>query len=254
MSRLKGLDLDYNYKLSNSANYGGARNTANIKYIVIHYTANNGDTDTGNGSYFSNNKVGAGAHYFVDEDSCTQSVPDNKIAYHCETRGMPFKCSCRNANSIGIEMCSDIVNGKYVITEQTKLNAVILTKWLMQKYNVPVNKVIRHYDVCGKICPEPWVRNVDEWNDFKNRLEENDMTEAEVKKIAKKEANDLIYEYVTSKKEKVYNTLDEVPDWGKATVKKLIHSGVIKGTDTGLDISNTLLRLLVINDRAGLYD
>lgn len=79
------------------------------------------------------------------------------------------------------------------------------------------------------------------------------MTEAEVTKIATQVANDLIYKYVTSKN-KVYNVIDEVPDWGKDTVKKLINKGVLKGNEKGLDLSYTLLRLLVINDRAGVYD
>lgn len=172
MSRLTGLNLEYNYRLAKSTNYGKERNTSNIKYIVIHYTGNNGDTDTGNGNYFANNNTGTSSHYFVDEDSCTQAVPDNHIAYHCESKGMKFKCGCRNANSIGVEMCSDVVNGKYLITERTKTNALILTKWLMAKYSVPASNVIRHYDVCGKLCPEPWVRISAEWQDFKNRLEE----------------------------------------------------------------------------------
>ncbi len=250
MGRITGLDLDYNYKLSNPANYGSKRSTSNIKWLVIHYTANNGDTDTGNGNYFKNNEVGAGAHYFVDEDSCTQSVPDNYIAFHCQTPGMPLKCGCRNNNSIGIEMCSDIVNGKYVITKQTKLNAVILTKWLMKKYNIPASRVIRHWDVCGKECPKPWIgNNNSEWNDFKNKLEENDMTEEQVKKIATQVANDMVYKYA----DKIYNKIEEVPDWGRATVKKLMDKGILVGSEKGLDLSYTLLRLLVINDRAGIY-
>lgn len=80
--------------------------------------------------------------------------------------------------------------------------------------------------------------------------EVDDMTEAEVKKIATKIANDMIYEY----RDKVYNKIEDVPDWGKATVRKLLNKGILKGSEKGLDLSYTLLRLLVINDRAGLYD
>ena len=81
MGTLQGLNLPYSCKPANSKNYGGKRSIGNIKYIVLHYTANNGDTDTGNGNYFANNIVGASAHYFVDEDSCTQAVPDDYIAW-----------------------------------------------------------------------------------------------------------------------------------------------------------------------------
>ena len=61
--------------LANKNNYGGKRSTSNIKYIVIHYTGNDGDTDENNSKYFKNNIVKASAHYFVDDDSITQSVP-----------------------------------------------------------------------------------------------------------------------------------------------------------------------------------
>ena len=71
------------------------RKTSAIKYIVIHYTANDGDTDEGNGKYFHNSIVKASAHYFVDSDSVTQSVPDDYTAYsvggskygNCKTTG-----------------------------------------------------------------------------------------------------------------------------------------------------------------------
>lgn len=83
--------------------------------------------------------------------------------------------------------------------------------------------------------------------------EVEDMTKAQVKEIATQVANDMIYRYVTSQNE-VYNSLQEVPDWGKATVSKLVDRGILAGNEKGLGISYTLLRVLVINDRAGLYD
>ena len=40
----------------------------------------------------------------------------------------------------------------------------------MDKYNIPVENVLRHYDVTGKICPEPYVRSTAQWNSFKSYL------------------------------------------------------------------------------------
>ncbi len=60
-----------------------------------------------------------------------------------------------------------------------------------------------------------------------------------------------------------YNSIDELPKWAKPTVKKLIDRGFLRGTvvkrdkegyPTGLDLSEDMVRLLVINDRAGVYD
>lgn len=51
-----------------------------------------------------------------------------------------------------------------------------------------------------------------------------------------------------------YNTLEEVPEWGKATVEKLIQKGALKGDENGLNMDEVLLRTLVIHDRLGIYD
>ena len=63
--------MAYTFKtnIANKRNYGGKRNTSAIKYIVIHYTGNDGDSDEANARYFKNNIVKASAHYFVDDDS-----------------------------------------------------------------------------------------------------------------------------------------------------------------------------------------
>ena len=70
---------------------------------------------------------------------------------------------------IGIEMCSH--NG--VIAEETIANAVALTRYLMSMYNVPVDRVVRHYDLCSKNCPgwSGWLPPAEtKWAAFKKRL------------------------------------------------------------------------------------
>ena len=153
---------------------------ARIKYIVIHYTANNGDTAWGNTNYFKQYR-GASAHYFVDEENIYQSVEDKNIAWHVGANTY-FHKECRNHNSIGIELCSYINNkGNYDFKPKTVDNAVWLTKMLMKKYGVPAANVIRHYDVTHKICPEPYVRDTAAWNAFKKRLTEDTAETVKVK-------------------------------------------------------------------------
>ena len=50
--------------------------------------------------------------------------------------------------------------------------AAELTRYLMDKYNVPASHVIRHYDVTGKICPNPYVYNTTAhtWDEFKKKI------------------------------------------------------------------------------------
>ena len=52
-----------------------------IKYLVFHYTGNDGDQAANNAAYFQNNIVQASAHYFVDDTTVWRSVPDLKVAW-----------------------------------------------------------------------------------------------------------------------------------------------------------------------------
>lgn len=167
-------------------NYGNMRFTGAVKYIVIHYTGNDGDTDEANAKYFQRNIVEASAHYFVDDDSITQSVPDNYVAWsvggakYPKTKGGKFYGKCTNDNSISVELCDTNKNGKFDFTEKTLNNAVELVRLLMKKYKVPVENIIRHYDVTGKVCPQPFVKSEKKWKEFKERLEEEMVEDAKM--------------------------------------------------------------------------
>ena len=56
--------------------------------------------------------------------------------------------------------------------ETTVQSAIELTRYLMKKYNIPADHVIRHYDVTGKICPNPYVYNTGTytWDAFKKSI------------------------------------------------------------------------------------
>lgn len=172
--------------LAARGNYGSSRSSDDIKYIVLHYTGNDFDSDEGNGNYFHNNVVKASAHYFVDSDSMTQSVPDhfvawsvggNKYADCAKTGGGKFYGKCTNANSISIEMCDDKKDGKLMASDKTIANAQKLTKELMKKYKIPLENVIRHFDVTGKHCPAYYVDEA-KWATFKAGLEDKNMDNA----------------------------------------------------------------------------
>lgn len=156
------------------------------EWIVIHYTANNGDTAKGNCNYFTKEYRGASANYFVDENEIWQCVEDKDIAWHVGAK--TYYNGCRNSNSIGIELCSRISSdGKYYFKEQTVNNAIELTKMLMKKYNIDINHVCRHYDVTHKICPAPFVNNPIAWEQFLDRLEDKIVTQEEQIELIKKE-------------------------------------------------------------------
>lgn len=168
--------------ISNRKNYGSKRSTSLIKYLVYHYTANDGDTDEANAKYFHNNVVKASAHRFVDDDSVTISVPDNYVAWHCGgglqgSKGHTYYKKCTNTNSIGIEMCDTKRNGKYEVSAKTRANAIALGKEIVKKYGIKKENVIRHYDVTGKNCPAYFVKDEEAWQKFKDEIFETEKKE-----------------------------------------------------------------------------
>lgn len=219
-------------KLAKKENYGAIRNLSRIKYIVIHFTANNGDTAKNNLNYFSSHVTNTSAHYFVDEFEVCQSVDDNLVAYHCGgglqgKNGHSFYNKCTNTNSIGVELCSrKNTKGEYYFKDETIKNAVNFVHELMKKYNISSTNVIRHFDVTGKICPAPFVYNTKAWDDFKNML---------INGIIESEEEDMKY----------YQSINEIPfDEGKQVIEKLVKIGVIKGDGKGLNISDDMIRIL----------
>lgn len=237
--------MQIRFQQANAGNYlAAARGQAQIDYLVIHFTANDGDTAQNNADYFARENISTSAHYFVDENEVWQSVRDADIAWHCGTRGTYYHPYCRNANSIGIELCSRLEGGRYVFRSSTVDNAVQLVRQLMSRYGIAADHVVRHYDVTHKNCPAPFVENAAAWQAFKRRLTEqevDDMTVDEVKQII-----------AQSKTE--YATVETVPEWGRATVAKLLKKGWLKGENNGaLNLPHDMLRVLVINDRAGIY-
>lgn len=188
-----------NFKQANGANFARGR-TQPIEFLVIHYTANNGDTVQNNLDYFAGNAVGASAHYFVDENGYGQSVKDQDTAWHCGANSYRHP-TCRNANSIGIELCSKKDSrGNYYFMDQTVYNAAALARQLMQTYGIDRSHVLRHYDVTGKRCPAPMVDNPTLWENFLNLLEDRTMTYAEAIETVKEKTglSDATMQFLTS--------------------------------------------------------
>ena len=169
--------------IANRNNYGSSRDTSDIKYIVIHYTGNNGDKAVSNAKYFHNNNVGVSAHYFIDENEIYQSVQDDYIAWHCGAKTYKH-LKCRNNNSIGVEHCSYMKNGKWYFKEATIEKSIELVAELMKKYNIPISNVVRHADVTGKSCPQPFLYNNADWNNYLSKVESKykELTEPKLNK------------------------------------------------------------------------
>lgn len=175
------------------------------QYIAIHYTAgtnsNPGKAQNTYNTFISRN---ASADFAVDDRDIVQFNPDINNNYCWSVGDSKNKYSsggslygkANNKNTISIEICSTLKPGTsssaanhsgWTFTNDALNNAVKLTKILMEKYNIPFDRVIRHYDISGKLCPGVigWNNetiydtsgkqtkeksNSNSWIEFKNRL------------------------------------------------------------------------------------
>lgn len=96
----------------------------------------------------------------------------------------------------------------------------------MEKYNIPIENVLRHYDVTGKMCPKPFVVDESLWTNFKNDLVEN----------------------IEGDEEMRYKNISEVPSWSKDFISELINEGSIADKNN-IDLSDDMIRTLVIMER-----
>lgn len=142
-----------------------------IEYLVIHYTAG-GTSKSGtawNTAYmFAHNTRPASADFIVDDTDIVQYNGDIKNRYTYavggKLQGNPgggqFYGKCKNYNSISIEICSSNKTGNmkypntkdWYFTDAALNNAIKLAQYLMEKYHIPSDHLIRHYDVNQKLC------------------------------------------------------------------------------------------------------
>lgn len=162
------------------------RSKNDIKYIVIHYVGALGDAKD-NTEFFKNTNRGASADFFVGHNGDIWQCNDYRTHYswHCgggrqTNYGGKFFQQCLNRNSVGVELCVKKKNTAslgdwdtdWYFTDETVRGAVDLVKWLMSDLGIDAEHVIRHYDVNGKICPNPWCDKIHpgEWEKFKAKL------------------------------------------------------------------------------------
>lgn len=163
------MDIQINEKL---VKYNFSKRTeGKIKYIVIHDTGNKGKRADANAhfSFFNEGDRQSSAHYFVDDKQILRIIKDEDRSWAVgDGKG---KYGITNENSLNIEMCVN-KDGDF---NKTYSNTLKLTKYLMNKHNILLENVVRHYDASRKICPNVFKENNWEmWNRFKEDLKKLD--------------------------------------------------------------------------------
>jgi len=152
-----------------------------FRYIVMHYIGAVSSAKN-NAIYFAGGDRQASAHYYVDHE-IWQGTKLSRASWHCGgakrgTSGGKLYGEVKNYNSIGIEMCIKRKDGKYYVTNDTVARLNELVPYLMKKFNVPKENIVRHYDVNGKKCPNCYTEDnfkttlIDNkrWEDFRNAI------------------------------------------------------------------------------------
>ena len=182
------MELEMIKRKAKSISYGSKRNLRNVKYIVIHFTGNAGDTAKNNLDFFATgNNREAGAHYFVDSKGVIgQSIPPSLSAwavggkYSTSNGAGSYYGKCTNSNSVSIELC----NCNKTYTWEQMLAVRDLVKYIQSKCP-NANTIIRHWDVNGKACPGPMTgTNNKLWKHLKNKITRNYQYKAKVTKKA----------------------------------------------------------------------
>jgi N-acetyl-anhydromuramyl-L-alanine amidase AmpD len=124
-----------------------------------------------------------------------------------------------NGDSIGIVLTGNFETGKPTAAQMDSL------VWLLKEYLFPrygAKPVIGHKDVMATACPG---RNFP-WDELRKRLEDDEM---------------------------VYKTLNDVPDWGRPLIKKLMDRKSLLGDGKGnINLPEASLKTLVILEREGV--
>lgn len=118
--------------------------------IAVHYVGNPGTTALNNRNYFNNlaktHSRYVSSNYIVGLDGeVIECVPPEEIAY-CTNQA--------NEYSISIECCHPDATGKF--TDATETALAELCVYLLKRYHLTADDIIRHYDVTGKQCPLYW--------------------------------------------------------------------------------------------------
>ena len=147
-----------------------------------------------------------------------------------------------NNTHIGVEICEDgLTDGAYF--RAVYQEAVELFAMLCKEFNLdPLKNIICHAEGYKQGIASNH-GDVTYW--FTKHGKTMDDFRYDVKEFMEQEDDDNMR----------YKYYDDMPDWAQPTVSKLVKKGYLKGEGSGvLNLTEDTLKVLVINDRAGLYD
>lgn len=184
-----------------------------------------------------------GMHAFVGKladgtVAAVQTLPWDSFLWGCGSG----KNGSYNNTYIQFEICEDTTDPAY--TQQSYREAVELCAYLCDEFNIRVSNIVGHYEAHEQGYASAHADPAHWWVLFGRDMNE-----------FRRDVQSVLNGYDIEEVDTVrYNKLAEVPEWAQATVKKLMDKGFLNGDGSGLGLTGDMVRLLVILDRAGVFD
>lgn len=195
--------------------------------LVLHHAAGTGSVEDVHKAHLKNGWAGIGYHFYIRKDGKVyRGRPIDTVGSHCLGH---------NSNSIGVCFEGNYEVDTIMPTAQLESGKEIV-KYIQNMY--PNIQIRRHKDLMATACPG---KNFPFSEIVYSSLYDNNQDD----KKEEGEEEEMIYNYIDN----------NMPEWARPTIQKLVNKGLLKGNEKGeLGLNDTMLKLLVINDRAGLYD
>lgn len=188
-----------------------------VDAIALHHMAGEGDVKAIEAAHINQGWRAIGYNYWIDYDGTVY-----------EGRGLHVGAGVENQNGhiVSIGFRGDYHSAPKTMPDAQFNAGVELILWL--KAQIPTIRTVGgHKDFMATACPGQYFP-LKELQTLKLREEEQEM---------------------------IYNYIDgNMPQWARPTIQKLLNKGYLKGNEQGeLELNDTMLKIFVVNDRAGLY-
>ena len=178
----------------------------------------------------------------------------NTKAYGCETYYYTGSSKGRRlADCVQPELAKEtglcnrgVKSANFAVIKHTNMPAILVETAFIDNYDD--NRFLASDD--GKYkCAVGIYKGICNYLGIEYKLESEDKLVSreyeELNERLEKVENPMIYDYVD----------ENMPEWARPTVQKMMDKGFLKGDENGcLGLTDELLRVFVINDRAGVYE
>ncbi len=215
--------------------------------IVIHHTGSpdmDASAEQIHGWHLSNGWAGIGYHYVIRKDGTIErGRPEWAIGSHAYGE---------NSHTIGIHLSGDFESAEPTEEQLDRCGALVAD--ICERYGIPFDRdhIVGHGELMATSCPGTNLQALLDDGTIIGKAvfyynQEHGIENGEEAPAEQDGGNQ------GGRGTERFNTVESVPEWAQPTIQKMIDKGLLNGNGESLDLSLDMLRIFVINDRAGLY-